>query len=146
VASQKIWSGAKYVGIEKYGEYKAWRIDSGKLVEPEEWAAIRTIRHGETILDEELEIECFDGSRKIILNSATPIFENTAIQGAIVVNQDITERKQAEQALAKSEALFKTAFQTLPVGAWITDESGQIIFGNPAGQEIWAGARYVGID
>lgn len=146
LASQKIWSGVKYVGIDQYGEYKAWRLDNGKLIEPDEWAATRSIRNGETILDEELEIECFDGSRKIILNSATPIFENSTIQGAIVVNQDVTERKHAEQALTKSEALFKTAFQILPVGAWITDESGQIIFGNPAGQAIWAGARYVGIE
>lgn len=145
-ASHKIWAGAKYVGMEQYGEYKAWRLDSGKRLESEDWAATRSLRQGETILEEELEIECFDGSRKVILNSATPIYENGAIQGVIVVNQDITERKHAEQALARSETLFKTAFNILPVGAWITDEGGKIIFGNPAGHEIWAGARYVGIE
>lgn len=145
-ASRKIWSGAKYVGIDRYGEYKAWRLDTGKLVEPGEWGAARAVQHGESILDEELEIECFDGSQKIILHSAVPIYDNSVIAGAIVVNQDITERKQAEQALSRSEALFKSAFQILPVGAWITDATGKIIFGNPAGQSIWAGARYVGIE
>lgn len=145
-ASQKIWAGARYGGMERYGEYKAWHLDSGKAVEPGDWAAVRCLQQGESISDEELEIECFDGSHKIILNSATPLYENRILQGAIVVNQDITERKQAEQALAKSEALFKTVFNILPVGAWITDEKGTILFGNPAGQEIWAGARYVGIE
>ncbi|MCU0485579.1 MAG: GAF domain-containing protein [Anaerolineales bacterium] len=145
-ASQKIWAGARYGGVEKYCEYKAWRLDSSKPVETEEWAAARCLQLGESILDEELEIECFDGTHKFIINSATPIYENGSLRGAIVVNQDITQRKQAEQALAKSETLFKTAFNILPVGAWITDEAGKIMFGNPAGHQIWAGARYVGIE
>ncbi len=146
LASHTIWAGAKYVGIDQYKEYKAWHPESGKLVEPDEWAAPRSLRQGKPILDEELEIECFDGSHKLILNSSIPIYENEVLQGAIVVNQDITERKQAEKALAKSEALFKTAFQVLPVGAWITDETGNIVLGNPAARRIWAGARYIGTE
>ena len=145
-ASLNIWGGARYVGIDQYGEYKAWNLDNGKPLEPQEWSAARAIQSGETVWEQELEIECFDGTHKIITNSAVPIYENDHLQGAIVVNRDITQRKQAEQALAKSEALFKTAFQILPVGAWIADENGKIIFGNPAGQQIWAGARYVGIE
>lgn len=145
-ASQQIWSGARYVGMDQYGAYKAWRLEDGKSVAAEDWAAARAIKLGETILEEELEIECFDGSHKIILNSATPFYEDQALQGVIVINQDISGRKRAEQALAKSEAMYKTAFQVLPVGAWITDETGKIIYGNPAGQQIWAGARYVGIE
>ncbi len=144
--SKELWAGAKYVGPEQYGEYKAWWPGSGQLVKPEEWAAPRAIASRQAILGEEVEIECFDGTHKTILNSAVPILENGSIQGAIVVNQDITERKQAEQELAKNEALFKTIFQVLPIGAWVTDEKGKIIFGNPAGQQIWAGAKYVGIE
>jgi PAS domain S-box-containing protein len=146
-ASHRIWSGLKYVGAEQYGEYKGWWPDTGMRVAPEEWAVNRAIHQGETVLNEEIEIESFDGMRKAILNSAVPILsEAKSIQGVVIVNQDITNRKQAEQELAKSEALFKTAFKVLPVGAWITDENGNIIFGNPAGHEIWAGAKYVGIE
>ncbi len=145
-ASQKIWEGARYVGMDQYTEYKAWWLDSGEPLTPQDWAASRAILYGESSIDEEIEIECFDGSHKIILNSAVPIYEKGAIQGAIAVNQDITDRKQAERELLKSEALYKTAFQILPVGAWMTDPTGKIIYGNPAGQEIWAGARYVGTE
>lgn len=114
-ASRKIWAGARYVGIDQYGEYKAWRLDSGKPVEPGGWGAARAVKHGETILDEELEIECFNGSRKIILHSAIPIYDHGAIQGAIVVNQDITERKRAEQALIHSNQLLQGAFNSIDV-------------------------------
>jgi len=146
LASQEIWAGARYVGLDHYGDYKGWWLDSGKLIEPHEWAAARALERGEVSVNEEVEIECFDGSHKIILNSAVPIYEQSMVQSVIIVNQDITERKRAEQEVAKSEALFKAAFQILPVGAWITDNDGEIIYGNPAGQEIWAGARYVGIE
>ena len=98
-ATHKLWAGVRYVGIEEYGEYKGWWLDSGKRIEPEEWAAARAISRGETSLNEEIEIECFDGSHKIILNSSVPFFEDGVIQGAIIVNEDITERKRAEEAL-----------------------------------------------
>jgi PAS domain S-box-containing protein len=114
-ASQQIWGGARYVGIEQYGEYKGWRTDSEKRLEPEEWAAARAIQHGETTLNEEIKIECFDGSQKIILNSAIPIFEQGLIQGVIVVNQDITERKQYLEALVHSNELLEKAFNSIDI-------------------------------
>jgi PAS domain S-box-containing protein len=108
-AGQQIWAGARYVGIDQFGEYKGWWVETGKQIEPEEWGVARAVRKGETSIDEEIEIECFDGSHKIILNSAVPIWnEKQEILGAFVVNQDITERKRAEKALRqlqKMEAL-----------------------------------------
>lgn len=115
LASQRIWGGARYVGVEEYGEYKAWWLESGKSVEPDEWAATRAIRNGETIAEEEIEIECFDGTHKFILNSATPIYQNETIRGAIVVNQDITHRKKSEQELIHSHQLIQKAFNSIDI-------------------------------
>jgi len=99
-AGQRIWAGARYVGIDRFGQYKGWWADTGKPIEPEEWAAARAITKGETSLDEVVNIECFDGTRKTILNSAVPIRDaNQTIKGAIIVNQDVTERVQAYQLL-----------------------------------------------
>ena len=96
--AKEIWKGARYVGLEEYGEYKGQWVSTGKSIEPEEWALARAIRKGETSINEEVEIECFDGTRKIILNSAMPIYDDRQqIVGAIVVNQDITERKETER-------------------------------------------------
>jgi PAS domain S-box-containing protein len=100
LAGQSIWAGACYVGVENYGEYKGWWVSNGKPIAPDEWAAARAVRKGETSLNEEIEIECFDGTHKIILNSAIPLRDaQQAIMGAIVVNQDITEIKRAQKEL-----------------------------------------------
>lgn len=106
---QEIWAGIRYVGIDHYGEYNAWWLDTGKRIEPEEWAAARAIRKGEISLNEEIEIECFDGSHKIILNSGVPIRnDEQKIIGAFIVNQDITKYKQIEKNLRDSEELLRS--------------------------------------
>ncbi|HWQ95344.1 MAG TPA: diguanylate cyclase, partial [Gammaproteobacteria bacterium] len=100
-AVQSIWEGRRYIGIEQYHEYKGWWADTGKRINAEEWAAARAVTRGETSLNEVINIECFDGSRKTILNSAVPIRDAAQnIIGAVIVNQDITERRQTEERLA----------------------------------------------
>ncbi len=99
-AGRKIWGGARYVGPEDFGQFKGWWIATGQRIAPEEWAAVRAIRDGEVSVDEEVEIECFDGTRKIILNSAIPLRDQQKnIVGAVVVHHDITERKRFEERL-----------------------------------------------
>ncbi|MFM8319706.1 MAG: PAS domain-containing protein [Chloroflexota bacterium] len=116
-ASREIWAGARYVGIEQYGEYKGWWLDSGRQIQPEEWAVARAISCGETSLNEEIEIECFDGTRKIILNSALPITgPDQQIRGAIIVNQDITTRKAIETRLHRTNELLEELFNNLHLG------------------------------
>ncbi|RPI55619.1 MAG: PAS domain-containing protein, partial [Acidobacteria bacterium] len=96
-AGVAVWAGARYVGPQNFGEYKGWWVSTGERIAPQEWAAARAIRNGETSIDEEIEIECFDGAHKIILNSAVPLHGSDGrITGAIIVNQDITARKHAE--------------------------------------------------
>lgn len=58
---------------------------------------------------------------------------------------DFTERKQAEEALARNEELLRKVLGSLPVGVWITDRQGQIVMGNSAGQHIWGSTRDLGL-
>lgn len=99
-AGKEIWGGAKYIGIDSFAVYRGWWLESGKQIEPDEWAAARAIVKGETSLNEEIEIEAFDGTHKYLLNSAIPIRDSEQrIQGAIIVNQDVTMLKLAENTL-----------------------------------------------
>ncbi|MDD2914012.1 MAG: PAS domain-containing protein [Gallionella sp.] len=109
-AAQRIWAGARYVGIEQLGEYKGWRLDSKKQIEPHEWAGARALEKGETSIEEEIEIECFDGTHKIILDSAVPLRSSDgSIRGAITINHDITERKRAELEREQYFKFFSTS-------------------------------------
>jgi len=132
-AGRMIWGGARYVGVEEFGGYKGWWADTGRPIAPHEWAAARAIEKGETSLNELIEIEGFDGSRKIILNSAVPLREvDGRIVGAIIVNQDVTERRRAEAEMRKlSSAVQQTADCVL-----ITDPTGVIEYVNQAFESI----------
>lgn len=106
-AGVEIWGAEPHVSPKDYGVFKAWKLPSGEEVRAEDWALLKTISEGVTIKNELLEIESFDGKRKVILNHTAPFLsEDGQILGAIVVNEDITERHQARKELeeAKEEA------------------------------------------
>lgn len=108
-AGVAIWGAEPKVGIENYGVFKARRLPSGEEIAADDWALAQAVRNKKTTLNEMLEIECFDGSKKIILNYVTPVLdENGNVQGAVVVNNDITERMKTEEALLESELHFRT--------------------------------------
>lgn len=113
-AGQRIWAGARYVGPDHFGEYKGWWLSTGKPIGAEEWAGARAIRNGEVSIDEEIEIECFDGSRKLILNSAMPFYDaRQKVSGAIIVNQDITRRKRSEEELLRTKEALEAVNREL---------------------------------
>jgi len=141
-AGCEIWAGAKYVGIDQFGEYKGWWADSGKPITPEEWAVTRAIRKGETSLDEVIDIQCFDGTRKTILNSAIPLRGSDGeITGAFIVNQDITERRRSEQALRESETRFHSVVKTALNAIVVLSPDHRILEFNPEAERIYGRRR-----
>lgn len=105
-AGQQIWKGAKYVGVDQFKEYKGWWVKTGKKIKPEEWGVARAVKKGEISTNEEIEIECFDGTRRIINNAAVPILnDKQEIIGAIAINEDITERKKIEKNLRQMQKM-----------------------------------------
>jgi signal transduction histidine kinase len=107
-----IWAGVEYKEWGEFDKYKAWRLDTGEKITPETWAATRSIASGEIILGEELEIEAFDGTRRIILNSAMPLStEENGLIGAIAINQDITDRKRNEDELRAAHDQLSTLLE-----------------------------------
>ncbi|HEX9013353.1 MAG TPA: PAS domain-containing protein [Anaerolineaceae bacterium] len=81
---------------------KAWWPRSGRRITAREWPITRAVTHGETILEEEMDIITPDGLRKTILNSTVPLHdEDGQVSGAVMVSQEITERKQMEAELSE---------------------------------------------
>jgi len=121
-AGVAIWGAEPRVDPHDYGVFRARRLPSGTEIEPEDWALAHTIREGVTIVDELLEIETFDGRKKIILNYTAPIVDpDGAIEGAIVVNQDVTDRMRAQEELAEASRRLCEAVRAGNVGLWDWD-------------------------
>jgi len=108
--AKTIWAGSRAAqGVAQYGEYIAWRLDTGKRVAADEWGLARALATGETSRDEEFEIQCFDGSRKIIRNTCTPLrAADGRIDGGIAVNLDISDLKQKERRLRQASRYDET--------------------------------------
>ncbi len=102
-AKRQIWSGTGDTKPDFPFERKARRIAADEQIHPDESALTKAVSHGESTFEEELEIECLDGSHRFILNWAIPILgiENQ-IEGAVEINSDITAREQAKKQIAHS--------------------------------------------
>lgn len=111
---EEIWGGPLPAtnNISDYIAYQAWWADTGRLVQPEEWASARAVLNGETVIGQEMEIRRFDDTHMFVLNSAAPIRDSKGrITGCAVAIMDITRLKLAEKALRRSEENLKVSLE-----------------------------------
>jgi len=84
-----------------------------------------------------LELRRKDGKNILVEIDESPIKDRdgkvTGMTGAVA---DVTERKQTEDALRKSEEQFKTLFNYAPDAYFTSDLNGNIINGNKAAAEL----------
>ena len=112
--------------IDDYAAYQAWWIDTGKQVQPHEWASARAVLHGETVISQEMHVRRFDGTHAFVLNSAAPVRDAEGrIMGCAVAIMDITERKKVEEALRRSEALYRGIGESIDYGVWVCSPDGR---------------------
>ncbi|HWH70260.1 MAG TPA: PAS domain S-box protein, partial [Candidatus Sulfotelmatobacter sp.] len=94
-AAATIWSSVRHEADEAYGEYRGRQEDTGQRLGPQDWVVTRVLSGTDALLNEEIQMEGVDETTKIILISALPIQNREgAITGAVMLNEDITERKQ----------------------------------------------------
>jgi PAS domain S-box-containing protein len=102
-----IWGDqGKYAeNIADYQKFKGWWPATVQQLKAEDWAMARVLLKGESVLNEELEIERFDGSKAFILSNAAPIRdEKDNIIGGVTIVQDITGLKKIETDIKTAEA------------------------------------------
>jgi len=108
-AAQRLWNGLIHSGPERYAESKGWWHATGERIAPGGWPSVRAFTTGETSVNEVIEIEAFDGVRKVMQTSAVPIRDsNERVTGAVVVNEDISSRTIAARELNDSVNQMRT--------------------------------------
>lgn len=81
---------------------------------------------------QEVEFICKDGKIIILDCSVSALrYKDGDIMGFVVFQQDITQRRQAEEALRKSEAKYRELIFRINEGFVAIDEKGYITFANP---------------
>ena len=99
-AAKQMWSNIKQIGLQGPNNQSGWWETIGPTEELHRWALSHTLTTGIPSLNETLEFESLDGTKRTIRNSTVPVKDETGnILGAIVLNEDITPLRQAQEAL-----------------------------------------------
>jgi PAS domain S-box-containing protein len=133
-------AGIKRSDIEGHSydspEWELLRPD-GTRMPPEEWAAPRTMKEKRPIKDMVMGVKRPDGSISWINVNTTPIIDNAGeMNGIVLTFADITEHKQAEEALRESEEKLRRMFESANDGITVIDLNGVITEANKRIAEI----------
>ncbi|MFC1938267.1 PAS domain-containing protein [Chloroflexota bacterium] len=90
-----------------------------------------TIHHGDDEVFWRKDGTCF-----AVEYTSTPMIEDGKIVGAVVTYQDITERKQVEQALRQSEEKYRYMFESAANLIVSVDKDGLIVDCNSRAEQI----------
>jgi len=94
----------------------------GRSYLTDEYPLLRSLRTGEVIRHEEMEIR-YPNDRCIFIDAnSSPVFNRHGeIMSAVVVFQDITQRKQTEASLRQSEERLRVALKSAPINTFSQD-------------------------
>lgn len=126
------------------GAYHLFRAD-GSPMAPLDTPMARVLRDGQSIRDAEMWIEQPSGRRIFSLVNTDPVRDARGeLIGAISCFQDITARKEAEDALRRHRTMlreqerhFRSMLEALPLALYTTDADGRITFFNEAAVRLW---------
>jgi signal transduction histidine kinase len=102
-ALDAIWGNAPHPSsVAEYRQYIGWYADTGVRLKADEWPAARAVQKGESSTMV-VDIQRFDGTRGSMVASGVPLRDTEGkITGSAVAAQDVTELRNAEKELARS--------------------------------------------
>jgi PAS domain S-box-containing protein len=129
-AARRIWGGVPYAAT--------CRRETGEGLPADEQALARSIRSGHTVLNQLLHVECADGSRRVVNDSAVPVRgEDGRVLGAVLINEDITDRVRAAEQLREQSRITDTITTHAAESLFLLDSEGRIAYINPAAERTF---------
>lgn len=130
----RIWAEAARVGLPRPGDDGLWWETIAQPDAPHRWAVGTVLARGQDVQNETFSIETRAGECRTIRNSAVPVKSGTGeMLGAIVLNEDITDRVRAEKALFQEHALLMAVMDAATDIIFVKDLEGRYIHINRAG-------------
>ncbi len=130
------WSLQEAEGLQLDKVYRVVNEEKGK---PFENIVSRILRKGEFIeFENNTVLHTKQSVERIISNSGSPLFNAKGeISGAVLVFNDITEKKNIETELREREKQYRLLIQQLPKAVYTCDAKGAIKVYNKAAVELW---------
>ncbi len=136
-AGERIWGEVRLLTADRYHEYKAWWPQTGERVAAHEWPLAQALSRDEPVLNQVIDIESFSGQRKHILFSAAPTHDHHgAINGGLVVNEDITQLMSMQRALRAEHDFIDAVLDTVGAIVLVLDRSGRVVRFNRACEQV----------
>ena len=97
------------------------------------WADDQKVIHGEPVINREEYFLNDAGEKRWLLTNKLPLRDQSGkIVGLVGIGSDITERKQAAEALARERLLLRTLIDNLPDFIYAKDKQGRFVLNNLA--------------
>jgi PAS domain S-box-containing protein len=120
-----------------YTGYKGFYPD-GRPYQMEEWPLARSLTKGEMVTGEEIRLVRGDGTEGAVSVSSAPIRDiRGRIIAGIAIFTDISDRRQAEEAVRDSESKFRNIASAAQDAVILIDNDGQVGFWNNAATKIF---------
>ena len=122
---------------ENVAKVKARRAD-GTDYPIEEMPVSRSLKFGQEVRNAEMIIERPDGQVLPIIASTAPLRDMQGnISAAIVVFEDITERKKTEASFKEVKDQLELQIKRMPIGCIVWDKDFKVTSWNPAAETIF---------
>ncbi len=114
---------------ERYHGY----FPGGRRLRADEWPIVRTLRNGESVDGELIEIERQDGTRASVRVSSVPVMDDTGRAFAgLALMRDVTDQEHTERDRARLAAIVESGNDMVA----ITTPEGRITYLNEAGRRM----------